>query len=92
MKATFAWRVLKRVAARAGVRTRTPPDANGDNVSTISPHTLRRTFASDLLNRGVRIETIAKVLGHSDTRVTSAYYAEMLASTARAEIMEAMTR
>jgi integrase len=90
MKPTFAWRVLKRIAARGGVRVRPATDASNENVSTISPHTLRRTFASDLLNRGVRIETVASVLGHSDTRVTSAYYAEMLASTARDEILRAM--
>jgi integrase len=92
MKATFAWRLLKRIAARGGVRIRAATDSAAENVSTISPHTLRRTFATDLLNRGVRIETVANVLGHADTRITSGYYAEMLASTARDEILEAMAR
>jgi integrase/recombinase XerD len=90
MKQQFAWRLLKRVAARGGVRAREAVDDSGWNVSEITPHTLRRTFASDLLNRGVRLETISRVLGHADTRVTQAYYAEMLDETARDEILKAM--
>lgn len=38
------------------------------------------------------METVARLLGHSDTRVTSAYYAELLASTVRDEFLEAMGR
>ena len=90
MGTNHAWRRLKAIAARGGVRARPAPDASGENVSTISPHTLRRTFASDLLNRGVRIETVPNVLGHANTQVTSVHYAEMLASTARDEILGAM--
>lgn len=33
----------------------------------------------------------ALILGHSDTRVTSAYYAELLPATARDEVLRAMT-
>jgi integrase len=90
MKQQFAWRLLKRVAARGGVRAREAVDASGWNVSELTPHTLRRTFATDLLNRGVRLETISRVLGHADTRVTQAYYAELLDETARDEILKAM--
>jgi hypothetical protein len=42
------------------------------------------------LNRGVRLETISRALGHADTRVTQAYYAELLDETAREEILRAM--
>jgi integrase len=90
MKQQFAWRLLKRVPARGGVRAREALDESGWNVSGVTPHTLRRTFASDLLNRGVCLETISRVLGHADTRVTQAYYAEMLDETARDEILKAM--
>jgi integrase/recombinase XerD len=80
MKPQFAWRVVKRAAHRANVRVLPAP-----KLSSISPHTLRRTFGSDLLNRGMRMETISKLLGHADTRVTEASYAEMLDETVRAE-------
>jgi integrase/recombinase XerD len=90
MKAQFAWRLVKRVAERAGVRARPAVDDSGWNVSEVTPHTLRRTYATDLLNREVRLETVSKALGHSDTRVTSSYYAELLDSTARDEILRAM--
>ena len=49
----------------------------------MSPHTLRRTFGSDLLNRGVRIEVVSRQLGHADTRITEKAYAKLLRSTQR---------
>jgi integrase/recombinase XerD len=89
MRHQYAWRILKRVADRAGVRSREATDKSGYNVSEISPHTLRRTFATDLLNRGVRIEVVSAALGHSDTRTTQAHYAELQNKTARSEILAA---
>jgi integrase/recombinase XerD len=89
MHAQFAWRLVKRVASRAGVRPQAATDATGHNISSISPHTLRRTFATDMFNRGVRIETVAHALGHRDTRTTQAHYAELQNETARAEILKA---
>jgi site-specific recombinase XerD len=85
-----AWAVLKRVAERGGVRARSAIDRSGDNVSTISPHTLRRTFATTLINRGVRLETISKALGHADVSTTAAYYAELMPEQVRMEILDAM--
>jgi site-specific recombinase XerD len=89
MRPQYAWRLLKRVAARAGVRAHEATDSTGHNVSKISPHTLRRTFATDLLNRGVRIEVVSRALGHADTRTTQQSYAELQNETARAEILAA---
>jgi site-specific recombinase XerD len=89
MRPQYAWRVLKRVAERANVRVREATDKTGHNVSSISPHTLRRTFATDLLNRGVRIEVVSQALGHRDTRTTQMHYAELQNATARAEILAA---
>jgi integrase len=43
---------------------------NGENLSEVTPHTLRRTFGSDLLNRGLRLEVVSKLLGHASTVVT----------------------
>jgi integrase/recombinase XerD len=78
MRHAQVWTTVKRVACRAGVRTRTATDLNGRNVSQVTPHTLRRTFGSDLLNRGVRLEVVAKLLGHAQTSTTERAYAELL--------------
>jgi integrase/recombinase XerD len=73
MLSQYIWRVVKRVGVRAGVKA--------------SPHTLRRTFGSHLLNQGMRLETVSKLLGHSDVRVTQAAYAQLEDSTVRDEFM-----
>jgi integrase/recombinase XerD len=104
MKCTYLWRVVKRASFRAGVRvvactcgstksnhsrgcarTRT-----GEHLSRVSPHTLRRTFGSHLLNRGVRLEVVSHLLGHASTSVTERAYAELLYETARREVLEAL--
>jgi site-specific recombinase XerD len=85
MKEQFAWRLVKRVAHRAGVRILPAPA-----LSSVTPHTLRRTYGSDLLNRGVRMEAVSKLLGHADVRVTAACYAELLDETVRDEVRRAM--
>jgi len=38
-------------------------------------HSLRDTFSVDLLQRGVPIEEVSKLLGHSSTKVTEKHYA-----------------
>lgn len=38
-----------------------------------SPHTLRRTFGREMYHSGVRIETIARIMGHSSTEMTLRY-------------------
>jgi integrase len=92
---SYVWRIVKRVAARAGVRLhgqdeRGRPvalDEAGENVSAVSPHTLRRTFGSDLLNRGARIEVVSAQLGHSSVKVTEQAYAKLLTATQRDELL-----
>lgn len=39
----------------------------------LTPHTLRRTFASHLVMKGVDLSTVAALLGHSTTKVTEQY-------------------
>ena len=60
-----------------------PARISGENVSSITPHTLRRTFGSYLLNRGLRLEVVSRLLGHSSTVVTERAYAELLGTTIR---------
>jgi integrase/recombinase XerD len=105
MKSTYVWRIVKRVAFRAGVRIVAcncgsprdtvhahgcPRTRTGENLSTITPHTLRRTFGSDLLNRGLRLEVVSKLLGHASTTVTERAYAELLSETTRRELLYAL--
>jgi integrase len=104
MPISFAWRLVKRVAHRAGVRPRPctcqtarPPHApgcprnlNGYNKSDVTPHTLRRTFGSDLINRGLRLEVVSKLLGHATTTITEHAYAELLDDTTRRELLHAL--
>ena len=47
----------------------------------VSCHWARHTGATMLLNSGVEMEIISKVLGHSSTRITRAVYAKLLDET-----------
>lgn len=49
-------------------------------------HLFRKTYATQMLNRGVRIETVSKLLGHSNTRVTQSTYAKLLNNTVIEEV------
>lgn len=42
-------------------------------VADFGPHDLRRTFVSDLLRDGARLEIVAHACGHSDTNTTAKY-------------------
>lgn len=65
---------LKNIQALSGVTT------------TLTTHVARRTYATTLLNRGVRIETVSKCLGHANVRITQAAYAEFLDDTIIKEV------
>ena len=95
LAAPYIWRIVKRVSARAGVRLHGRDDKGrpialddtGENVSQVMPRTLRRTFGSDLLNRGCRIEVVSKQMGHANTRITEQAYAKLLSTTQREEVL-----
>ncbi|PYT75378.1 MAG: hypothetical protein DMG41_38910 [Acidobacteria bacterium] len=44
-------------------------------LGNFASHSLRDTFSVDLLQRGVSLEEVSKLLGHSSTKVTEKHYA-----------------
>jgi integrase len=52
--------ILKRRAREAGLET-------------FSPHDIRRTFAGNLLDAGVDLATVQRLMGHSDPATTAGY-------------------
>jgi integrase len=104
--AQYAEKIVRRVACRAGVRvvsctcgsdkntrheTGCPRTKSGERLSDVTPHTLRRTFGSYLLNKKVRLEVVSALLGHSSTQITERAYAELQAQTIRTEMLDALT-
>lgn len=53
----------------------------------ITSHAGRHTFAVYLVNKGVSMESISKILGHSNIRMTQ-HYARLLGTTAISEMRE----
>lgn len=51
-------------------------------------HVARHTYATMCLNKGIRLEVVAKLLGHSTTKVTL-HYAKFVKSTIITEVSEA---
>lgn len=53
---------------------------------TLHFHLFRKTYATRLLNKGVRLETVSRALGHSSVKITQSAYSKLLNTTVIDEI------
>jgi integrase len=54
------------------------------------PNALRRTLGCHLLNSGLRLEVVSKLLGHATTTITEHAYAQLLDDTTRRELLHTL--
>jgi integrase/recombinase XerD len=66
--------IVRQAAQNAGINERLYEDAAGNNRWKITPHSLRHSCATDMINNGADIYRVSKYLGHSSVKVTEETY------------------
>ena len=59
-------RALKRLCKRAGIE------------GNVTPHTLRHTFGSTLIRKGIGVEIVSRLMGHANIMVTYNKYIHVI--------------
>lgn len=54
----------------------------------ICTHTARKTAGTFLLNKGLSLQTVSKILGHKSVKVTESHYAYLMTSTIKNNLRE----
>lgn len=58
---------------KTGIETILKKMEEKTGIDNIHPHRFRRTLATNLLDRGMNIQDVAEILGHSDLKTTQVY-------------------
>lgn len=79
------YREFMRTCDRAGIETVTK-NADGKIVEHVDLHSLRRTFATNLIENGADPRTVQELLGHKTLAMTMRIYAKVRSQTKRQAI------
>lgn len=71
-KALFASRRAQRLTP-GGIRAKLRTISDNAGVENVHPHRFRRTLATNLINHGMSIQEVAKILGHEKIDTTMTY-------------------
>lgn len=70
---TKVGRIIKRRMSEQGVMSALQRRGEKAGIAPFTPHDLRRTFISDLLDAGVDLVTVSQLAGHASPTTTSRY-------------------